>query len=465
MPRFQLSRRALLAGLGGVALSSPLLQIFGEREARAQVTAPLRYLVVFAGMSGGRANVPNVLVPGSVGNNFQIGNSVLQPLVNRNVKDRVSVVSNLRMGRNNGAAGAAGFEWHSTSVGPLLSGARFNGPGTNTPAPAASTSDQIVADAWNQQAPIRAVHYRVQSSAYRGGTAKGIISHRYVNGTRQANEPVVNAKLAYDALVSKVTPTDPAELAKLEHQTELRRSALVGLKDKQSLLDRLGKTDRERLQQHFDELSAFEASLGSLASTAAACTAPKSPTDNTAIVDNYSGEKERALRLAELIKFGFSCDLTRVATLCVTFAQSFLGTNHLIPSGLNSDCHETSHNGPVQSFREVIQWHVDVFAYLVQQLRNTPDVGGTTLLDNTAVVYLFEGGQGNDPQAQLASSPHSSENMVALAAGRAVGNRPGAHINGNGRHPASLLLTAMKNVGIQTNQLGDITTTIPEFVL
>jgi hypothetical protein len=78
---------------------------------------------------------------------------------------------------------------------------------------------------------------------------------------------------------------------------------------------------------------------------------------------------------------------------------------------------------------------------------------------------MFEGGQGNDPQAQLASSPHSSENMVVLAAGRAVGTNAGFHVAGGGKHPASVLLTAMKNVGVASTALGDVTTTIPEFLI
>ena len=44
------SRRMFLAGVGGAAVSLPLLEVMGGNRARAGVTpTPLRYLVCFCG--------------------------------------------------------------------------------------------------------------------------------------------------------------------------------------------------------------------------------------------------------------------------------------------------------------------------------------------------------------------------------------------------------------------------------
>src|SRR5262245_20992288 len=124
MSKSGFSRRMLLSGLGGVALTLPMLQIFREKEARA-AAAPMRYLIIFAGMAGNRdgGDGGNLLQPAALGANYALG-PALMPLATRGVQDRVSIVSGLRMDRGNGP-GCAGLDWHQSSVGGLISGARW----------------------------------------------------------------------------------------------------------------------------------------------------------------------------------------------------------------------------------------------------------------------------------------------------------------------------------------------------
>jgi hypothetical protein len=133
--------------------------------------------------------------------------------------------------------------------------------------------------------------------------------------------------------------------------------------------------------------------------------------------------------------------------------------------GLASDLHEVSHGsiGSSQADTQVAlatcaAWHVKHFARLVQKLRDTEDVDGSSLLDNTAAVLGFEGGWGFDPQAGAGNSPHSTENMVMLVGGRAGGLNatPGRHIVASGVHPTAVLNTAMEAVGVDAT-LGEVT--------
>jgi hypothetical protein len=75
-----------------------------------------------------------------------------------------------------------------------------------------------------------------------------------------------------------------------------------------------------------------------------------------------------------------------------------------------------------------------------------------------------EGGYGIDASESPGSarnSSHSTENMATLIAGRVGGLRPGQHVRGNGRHPASVTLSAMRAAG-HGGPLGEISATIPE---
>jgi hypothetical protein len=469
MSSFQISRRALLAGLGGVAVALPALEILGERKAFA-ASAPLRYLVMFGGMSAGReGDAKPILQPGTYGANYAL-TQALQPLATRGVQNQVSIVSGLNIPRTTSQPGGMPTEWHTTSMGPLLSGVRWSnsvGNGGQSAAPSGTTSDQLVADSLAAGTPFRSLNYRVQASAYGSSELRGTMSWRKNGDMMQKQDPTVSASIAYQSLVGSVKPTDPAAQARIKAQMDREKSSVSLVTMKSAMVERLGKADRQRLEQHFDELRSLETRMSTLNSTSASCRLSNAaPVDSTAIQDRYAHEKERAPLLADTLKTAFSCDLTRVATLCVTHAQSFLGTRHLIPSGVSDACHQTSHAGDlVAAYREVMAWHVDVFAYMVNALKSTPDVDGRTLLDNTAIVYLFEGGVGNDPQEGGNRSAHSSENMVALVAGRAAGRAAGQHVNGKGKHPASVLLTAMKNVGVGANTLGEIGTTVPEFLL
>jgi len=101
------------------------------------------------------------------------------------------------------------------------------------------------------------------------------------------------------------------------------------------------------------------------------------------------------------------------------------------------------------------------FARLIQKFKDTPE-GNGSMLDHSAMLYLLEGGHGWDPEGNKGNSSHSSENMACLLAGRAGGLQPGQHVVATGRHPASVILTAMNAVGANANQLGAVSGDLPQ---
>jgi hypothetical protein len=85
------------------------------------------------------------------------------------------------------------------------------------------------------------------------------------------------------------------------------------------------------------------------------------------------------------------------------------------------------------------------------------------MLDTTVLCMLHEGGHGLDPSSGEVNSAHSTENMACLiAGGRGLGLRQGQHVVTAGLHPANVLVSAMRAVGVPGDTLGEVTGFVPE---
>ncbi len=301
------------------------------------------------------------------------------------------------------------------------------------------------------------------------------------SGQVVAIPPQTSPRQAWQALFSNFTPSgvDAATRKRLEFELRSRRSVLDLVRgDTAQLVPRLGAADRQRLQRHLDELRDLERRVATLAPPeTTSCRAPADPgadpavgqaqgndgNDNTYAQNlGYSNEEQRAQLFVDLIHMAMVCDLSRVASLQMTMFQSHLNMFHL--TGQATDCHGLGHGGAPGGTLAVskgIAWHVKHFARLVQKFKDTPE-GNGTMLDSSAMAFLLEGGHGWDPEGNKGDSSHSTENMACLLAGRAGGLQPGQHVVAAGKHPANVLVTAMKAVGVQTDRLGEVVGDLPQ---
>jgi hypothetical protein len=482
--RRSLSRRRFLRGATGGALALPFLEYFAPRKAHA-APKPLRYAFLFAGFSIGSYGNDRI-APAAEGPWDGVVTRGLQPLADLGVSDVVSLVSGLEIPVA-ATAPAAGrpTPFHSTSHQVLATGYRYTGGQL-----AAPSSDWIAASVLAEDTPHPVLTYRAQPSFYRvdseGGT-DGVISAR-LNGSGELEQvpPVTSPRLAYETLFSGFVPPDPEEALAARRLLQMRRSVVdLVSEDAHALIDRLGQADKIRMQRHFDELRALENKLDALELPGVpACELLPHPGDDPPIGDaidpsgggdynayyenanGYSNEDLRAEIMTDLIHMAFTCDMSRVASFMITYAQCFM--NMYTALGLPSDLHEITH-GAIGDNEEEMQdaladcsaWHVRHYARLVDKLRNTADIDGTPLLDSTAVVLAFEGGWGFDLESGSDSSPHSTQNMVMLVGGNAgrLHDTPGRHIRAQGSHPAAVLNTVLGEVGV-TETLGEVPDTV-----
>jgi hypothetical protein len=128
---------------------------------------------------------------------------------------------------------------------------------------------------------------------------------------------------------------------------------------------------------------------------------------------------------------------------------------------VRADLHECGHNGDQNNRGQLpvslcLQWHVSIYAHLLDKLKNTPE-GAGNVLDNSAILFVPEGEHGtqlNDASSQWQT--HSTEDMVILVAGRAGGLQPGQHIATGGAHPAQCLVSGMQAAGYTGDTLGEV---------
>jgi hypothetical protein len=486
-----IGRRRFLRGLGGTCLALPFLELFMPKRAHAG-GKPTRYAFMFAGFSIGSYGGDRI-APAAEGPWNGVATRGLQPIVDLAVDDVVSLVSGLEIpvGIDPPVAGRP-TPFHSTSHQVLATGQRFDVD--NYGALPGPSSDWVAASVIGQSSPQPVLAYRAQPSFYRvdsdGGT-DGVISAR-INARGQLEQvpPVTSPRLAFESLFTGFVPPDPAEALAAKRLLAMRKSVVdLVADDAEALRGRLGKADKIRMERHFDELRSLEAQLDQIEPPdAPACAMLEHPGDDPPIGDGidpsgggdynayyenangYSDEELRASVMTDLVHMAFTCDISRVASFMLTYAQCFM--NMYTALGLPSDLHEITHGSigddeaqMQDALADCAAWHVKHFARLVQKLRDTEDIDGASLLDQTAVVLAFEGGWGFDLESGGDSSPHSTENMVMLVGGKAGGlhTTPGRHIKAQGIHPTAVLNTVLEAVGVDQT-LGEVPDKIPGLI-
>ena len=487
----RLSRRTLLRGAGGAVVGLPLLEcMLDGRPAGAQTAAaPRRYLVVFDGQSlgGDDDTLLSQFVPDTVGANYDL-KTALAPLGAAGVQPWVTVVSGMRIptaAENGGTppAGGRADDFHVSSASPLLSGVRSPSSNGRVYGP---TSDQLMAAQIGASNTFKSLVYRAQAAWYLSVSApygRDLISYKTDSSGSVVPIPAeVSPRQAFTQLFGNFVPpgVDPATAAAMDFQLRTRRSVLDLVHQRTArLLPQLGLADQQRLQRHFDEIRDLEVRVAATPPPqTSTCVKPGDPgpdpslggnqgvdgSGNTTYDQNlgYSNEEDRAKTFVGLIHMAMVCDLTRVASLQLTMFQSHMNMYALTSQGC--DLHEVGHFGAghdtTAQMAKGQAWHVKHFASLVSKFASTPEPGGT-MMDNTAMLFLLEGGHGFDPGSGKTWSSHSTENMACLVAGKVGGLKAGQHLKATGMHPAQVLLTAMRAAGYSGSSLGEVSGEIP----
>jgi len=147
----------------------------------------------------------------------------------------------------------------------------------------------------------------------------------------------------------------------------------------------------------------------------------------------------------------FQTDLTRVITL--PFAND--GSNRPYKTiGVPDGHHDLSHHGSqpekLAKIQKINTFHVEMLAYLIGKMNGVKEANGTTLLDNTMMVYGSGIGDGNR---------HNHDELPILLVGKGGGSIVGGqHLKFAKETPLmNLYLAIFDRMGAPAKRFGDST--------
>jgi hypothetical protein len=428
-------RRAFLRGLGGAAVSLPLLE-YTHGRAFAQDAAPKRFLTVFEhggtisnmyrgwphGDGGWRADGTeeghgeDLWHPVGIGEALELG-PIHQPLAPWTSKLMVLTGIDNRAGILQSGYGDGG---HGTGNVTALTAADVEQVGSDVDdnTSLAASIDHVLAERLAALQPTRfnRIHLNVEGHQY---------GSPYFRAARERVYGEPDPRVAFESIFDGVTETggpDPAFL----HRQARRRSVLDGVLDGfERFRGRVSSSDLATIDAHLTHLRALEREIDSL-DMPAMCMPPGASGGATADVIGPLH--------ARIIVAALRCGLTNVANLEIAdiITPWVGGTDwgYEIGHSLHHVARDLGPTGAMTSsydqwFEEMLanrRWRMSLVAELLDGLDDPAFLeGGRTLLDNSLLLATSEFSNG---------SVHVAYNMPILLAGSAGGHfRTGRHLD------------------------------------
>ena len=433
--RKAIPRRTVLRGLGAT-LALPLLDgmVPALTAMRQTAARPIhRFGVVYVpnGMI-----MPNYL-PATEGAAFEL-TPTLQAMAP--FRDRMLVLSGLNCvptpGRPGGAHAKASTRY-LTDISP---------PTSETFLDAGISLDQILANELGRQTQLASLELAIESSDTAGACDVGFAC-AYTNtiSWKSANTPLPmqhNPRAVFERLFGDAGSTDPGAR---QQRIRQQRSVLDSVtRELAALSGDLGPADRTKLAEYAAAVRDVERRIER---------AERDSDRDLPVMAHPAGVpasyEEHVKLMFDLEVLAYQSDLTRVITLML--GREFSGMTY--PQiGVADAHHPISHHAlepeKIAKVAKINAYHVSLFAYLLERLRDTSD-GDGSLLDRVTIIY----GTG------LAdSNAHATSNVpVVLAGGGAGWLKGGRHIRYADQPLANLHLTLLDRFGIAYERMGDST--------
>lgn len=412
MSRILSSRRGFLKGVAGLGAAAAVLPWL---EAKA-AGDPLPKLILFYTPHG---TVWDQWRPSGSETNFTLS-PILAPLQNH--KSGLVIIDGLNIASPYDHRVPHTYDlpalWSGSPIDTTASDFERQDHGVTFGWNTGTTIDQTLATALEPDTPFPTVELGVVCGGSHPAT------RMIYTGPRSPRQPLDKPDIAFDHLFGSYGS---------EGVTKRRREAVLDAAraDLGQVRGRLSPSDQLRLDAHETALYELQASLdsGSLD-----CDLPDRPPSQTTL-------ETRIDHQIDLMAAALGCGLTRIASMQISKGDNDGSTYPW--AGITSNGHHlTSHDrtAPAQAdLASLYTWYAGRFARLLDKLAAMPDGDGTSVLDNSIVIWGSEIGIGWN---------HDVSNVPFVVAGGGMGRvRGGRYLRVSGQHNR-LLVDAAQVMGV-----------------
>jgi hypothetical protein len=429
-----LSRRTMLRGVGA-AVALPVLDSMIPALKAQATQAPPRLGFVYAS----HGVIFDQWKPKTIGRNFELTPN-LKPMAN--LQGQFNILTGLSHLEADTKGDGSGD--HTRASAAWLTGVHaYDRTRPGVEVKLATTADQIAAGVIGRNSPIPSIEMTVDTPS-QGACDSGDCF--YVNTVSWRTPTTPNMAENQPRVIFERLFGDGGSGAQRLARVQKEATILDSVREEAgSLAASLGQSDRSKLTEYLDSVREVETRIQS---------AEKAGPGNIDLPDRPVGipasfEAHTKL-MFDLQLIAFRADLTRVFSMIL--ARELSGRTYPM-IGIPGQHHLISHHRDdaelMSQKARIDTYHVSMCAYLLEQMKNTPD-GDGSLLDHSLIFYGSGMGNGN---------LHRHSDLPVMLAGKLNGKfQTGYHYDYKLDTPmANLLVTILDRAGVPIEKLGDST--------
>ena len=449
-----MNRRSFLRGLGA-SVSLPSFCLSGSLNLNAQnnESIPLRM---------GFTYIPNGVImenwkPKNQGKNFSLSSTLL-PLEER--KGDIQILSGLDHTKAN-ANGDGGGD-HARANATFLTGCQARKTaGSNIRI--GKSVDQIAASQIGNQTKLPSLELSGDKSRRSGKCDSGYSCAYQFNLSWKTESmpmpPESNPRLVFERLFGKshLKYDKKATAQRLRHTQSILDFVM---EDANNLMKRLGKNDREKIDEYFVAVRELEKRIEITENKNKYALIGKLPEESP---ESY---REHLRILFDMMALAFQSDSTRISTFLLAHDGSNRSFHEVgVPEGHHSLSHHRDNLLKKRKLTQIDRFYVEQFSYFLNKLHHLKEGDGSPLLDHC--MLLYGGGISDGNRHRHVDLP------VILAGGKAHGLQTGRHCDfSSGRYDnenseftkdgvgvpmTNLHLGLLEKMGVNASQIGDST--------
>ncbi|MFO0808373.1 MAG: DUF1552 domain-containing protein [Gemmataceae bacterium] len=441
-----LTRRHFLRGVG-TSVALPLLEslrparlVAGELSKLATTVSgnPLRTAFVY---------FPNGAIPAAWWPTGEVSDfkwsRTLAPLGKH--KDSLQVLGGLD--HKSAEAGPDGGGDHARANGTFLTGVRLKKSATDIRA--GVSFDQVLAKEVGHLTRFPSLELSCEAAPKSGGCDSGYSCAYQFNlawssqSTPKSAES--NPRRAFERLFGDGKPGE--RTANLARRQQEDKSVLdFVLDDARAMQKRLAGADRPKLDEYLTGVREIETRIQKAERFGKV---PDPAVDTPAGVPGDYGDHIQLM--FDIMALAFQTDSTRVATLLLAHDGSNRSFDHIgISEGHHDLTHHQNRKDWIDKVADIDLWYAGQFAKFLTKLEALKDADGTSLLNNSMIVYGSGNADGNR---------HTHANLPVVLAGRAGGAfQTGRYIKHGSKPLTNLFLTMAHALGAtKVDRFGDST--------